>query len=134
MNKETLYLETGSTDPRYNLAFEEYVLTHRLEGDYLLLWQNDNTIVIGQNQNAEAEINRSFVEQHHINVVRRMTCGGAVYQRDDDKPETVKKRLDVYHAQTQPLIDFYTARGVLKTVDGTVDMKEVFTAITDILG
>ena len=79
MNKETLYLETGSTDPRDNLAFEEYVLTHRLEGDYLLLWQNDNTIVIGQNQNAEAEINRSFVEQHHINVVRRMTGGGAVY-------------------------------------------------------
>lgn len=79
MSKTTLYLETGSTDPRYNLAFEEYVLTHKREGDYLLLWQNDNTIVIGQNQNAEAEINRAFVEAHHINVVRRMTGGGAVY-------------------------------------------------------
>ena len=75
----TIYLETGSRDPRWNLAFEEYVLTHKREGDYLLLWQNDNTIVIGQNQNAEAEINRSFVEAHHINVVRRMTGGGAVY-------------------------------------------------------
>ncbi len=73
------YLETGSQDPRYNLAFEEYVLTHRLEGDYLLLWQNDNTIVIGQNQNTEAEINRAFVEEHGINVVRRTTGGGAVY-------------------------------------------------------
>ena len=47
--------------------------------EYLLLWQNDNTIVIGQNQNAEAEINRAFVEEHHINVVRRTTGGGAVY-------------------------------------------------------
>lgn len=75
----TIYLETGSTDPRWNLAFEEYVLTHRRTGDYLILWQNANTIVIGQNQNAEAEINRAFVEQHHINVVRRMTGGGAVY-------------------------------------------------------
>ena len=69
------YLETKSTDPYYNLAFEEYVLTHRTEGDYLLLWQHDNTIVVGQNQNTEAEINRAFVEEHHINVVRRGTGG-----------------------------------------------------------
>ena len=73
------YLETGSRDPYYNLAFEEYVLTHRTRGDYLLLWQNDNTIVVGQNQNTEAEINRPFVEAHHIHVVRRSTGGGAVY-------------------------------------------------------
>lgn len=79
MNKQAVYLETGSLDPRYNLAFEEYVLCNRREGDYLLLWQNDNTIVIGQNQNAEAEINRAFVEEYHINVVRRTTGGGAVY-------------------------------------------------------
>ncbi len=53
--------------------------------------------------------------------------------RDDDKPETVKNRLDVYHKQTQPLIDFYEAKGVLRSVDGTVDMKDVFAAIVDIL-
>lgn len=76
---QTIYMETGSTDPRWNLAFEEYVLTHRREGDYLLLWQNANTVVIGQNQNAEAEINRAFVEEHQITVVRRVTGGGAVY-------------------------------------------------------
>ena len=61
MADKVLYMETGSQDPAFNLAFEEYVLTHRREGAYLLLWQNDNTIVIGQNQNAEAEINRAFV-------------------------------------------------------------------------
>ena len=79
MEKTVHYLETHSQNPYYNLAFEEYVLCHRTEGDYLLLWQNDNTIVVGRNQNTEAEINRAFVEEHHINVVRRGTGGGAVY-------------------------------------------------------
>ena len=79
MQHAVRYMETHSQNPYYNLAFEEYVLTHRTEGDYLLLWQNDNTIVVGQNQNTEAEINRPFVEEHHINVVRRSTGGGAVY-------------------------------------------------------
>lgn len=73
------YLQTGSTDPAYNLAFEEYVLTHCRDGDILILWQNKNAVIIGRNQNAEAEINRSFVEQHGIRVVRRNTGGGAVY-------------------------------------------------------
>lgn len=61
-------------------------------------------------------------------------CGKELVLRDDDKPETVKNRLDVYHKQTQPLIDFYQEKGVLKTVDGTVDMKDVFTAIVTVLG
>lgn len=60
-------------------------------------------------------------------------CGGELILRDDDKPETVKKRLDVYHEQTQPLIDYYTQAGILKTVDGTVDIEDVFRAITEIL-
>ena len=79
MHATTAYLETHSQDPFFNLAFEEYVLRNRTEGDYLILWQNDRTIVVGQNQNTEAEINRSFVEQHGLRVVRRMTGGGAVY-------------------------------------------------------
>ena len=73
------YLETGSTDPCYNLALEQYILEHRLEGDWLLLWQNANTVVIGLNQNTAEEINAEFVAQHGITVVRRMTGGGAVY-------------------------------------------------------
>ena len=62
------------------------------------------------------------------------TCGGELILRDDDKPETVQKRLDVYHEQTQPLIDYYTREGILCTVDGTIDIEDVFRAITDILG
>ena len=61
------------------------------------------------------------------------TCGSELILRDDDKPETVKNRLDIYHKQTQPLIDFYTKKGVLESVDGTVDMKDVFAAIVAIL-
>ena len=61
-------------------------------------------------------------------------CGEDLIVRDDDKPETVLSRLDVYHTQTQPLIDYYNNQGILRTVDGTVDMKDVFNAIVDILG
>ena len=61
-------------------------------------------------------------------------CGQPLVLRDDDKPETVLNRLKVYHDQTQPLIDFYTAKGVLKSVDGTAPMKDVFAAIVAILG
>ena len=61
------------------------------------------------------------------------TCGSALVLRDDDKPETVQKRLAVYHEQTQPLIDYYRAEGVLKSVDGTQAMDKVFEDIKAVL-
>lgn len=61
-------------------------------------------------------------------------CGSALVLRDDDKPETVKKRLAVYHDQTQPLIEYYGEKKILHTVDGTKDMEQVFQDITNILG
>ncbi len=61
-------------------------------------------------------------------------CGGQLTLRDDDKPEVVADRLKVYHEQTQPLIDYYNKEGILKEVDGTVDLKDVFDAIVGILG
>ncbi|MBE5896233.1 MAG: adenylate kinase [Lachnospiraceae bacterium] len=61
-------------------------------------------------------------------------CGAELVLRDDDKPETVQKRLDVYHEQTQPLIEYYDKQGILKTVDGTMQMEDVFAAIAKILG
>ena len=61
-------------------------------------------------------------------------CGSDTVLRDDDKPETVQKRLSVYHEQTQPLIDYYKAQGILKSVDGTQPMDKVFTDIVAILG
>ena len=62
------------------------------------------------------------------------TCGQELVLRDDDKPETVKKRLDVYHEQTQPLIDYYKKAEVLAEVDGTQPMDAVFQGIVEILG
>ena len=61
-------------------------------------------------------------------------CGSELVLRDDDKPETVQKRLDVYHEQTQPLIDYYKKAGILKSVDGTQPMEDVFAEIVKILG
>ena len=61
-------------------------------------------------------------------------CGEKLILRDDDKPETVKNRLSVYHEQTQPLIEYDSGKGVLKEVDGTLPMDGVFAAIVKILG
>ena len=60
-------------------------------------------------------------------------CGSELVLREDDKPETVQNRLSVYHEQTQPLIDYYDKKNILKTVDGTKDMQEVFNEIVNIL-
>ena len=61
-------------------------------------------------------------------------CGEKLILRDDDKTETVKNRLSVYHDQTQPLIDFYNERDILKEVDGTQSMDKVFEDIVKIIG
>lgn len=60
-------------------------------------------------------------------------CGGELYTRDDDKEETVKNRLLVYKNQTQPLIDYYTKAGMLKTIDGEADTDTVFAKICEAL-
>lgn len=74
------YLDLSTTDPAWNLAVEEYVFDH-LPKDrmYVMLWQNDNAIIIGKNQNTLAEINEPYVREHGIRVVRRLSGGGAVY-------------------------------------------------------
>ena len=127
MTGKVLYLETGSQDPAYNLAFEEYVLANRREGDYLLLWQNDNTNVIGQNQNAEAEINRAFVEEHGIHVVRRGTGGGAVYH--DLGNLNYSFITDVGNAEqltmerfTRPIVEALKALGLQAEASGRNDI------------
>ncbi len=61
-------------------------------------------------------------------------CGGDLIIREDDKEETVKNRLAVYHEQTQPLKDYYDKQGIVHSVDGTIDRKDVFAMIEKILG
>ena len=75
-----LYIESPSVDPYFNLALEQYVfdsLDHRQE--YFMLWQNKNAVIIGKNQNTISEVNQAYIKDHNINVVRRLSGGGAVY-------------------------------------------------------
>ena len=62
------------------------------------------------------------------------SCGGEMYQRDDDKPETIQKRLDVYETQTSPLIEYYRGKGLLKVVDGDRPVDEVYADVKESLG
>ena len=73
------YLETNSLDPCYNLAFEEHILETRREGEWLMLWQDSPSVIIGLNQLAAAEVDAEYAREHGIAVVRRATGGGAVY-------------------------------------------------------
>ncbi len=61
-------------------------------------------------------------------------CGGELFQRDDDKEETIKKRLEVYNSQTAPLIEYYSKKGILKSVSGTGSIDEIFNNICKVLG
>lgn len=76
---------------------------------------------------------------HVVNIPTKVegicdVCGGELILRDDDKPETVKKRLNVYHDQTLPLVDYYTKKDILVEFDGTKDLMEVFNEIVKVLG
>lgn len=76
---------------------------------------------------------------HIVNIPTKVEgvcdkCGNQVVLRDDDQPETVQKRLSVYHEQTQPLLEYYHRQGILKSVDGTRSMEDVFADIVGILG
>ncbi|WP_342277046.1 lipoate--protein ligase [Spiroplasma endosymbiont of Nebria brevicollis] len=76
-----IYYINNSKDPYFNLATEEYLISNpNITDEILLLWQNNNTIVIGRNQNTIEEINNEYVREKQVNVVRRLSGGGAVYQ------------------------------------------------------
>ena len=75
-----IYIKSPSTDPHFNLALEQYVFDEMDRSqEYFMLWQNDNAIIIGKHQNTVREINSSYVKEHDISVVRRLSGGGAVY-------------------------------------------------------
>ena len=61
-------------------------------------------------------------------------CGKELYQRDDDKEETIKKRLEIYTQQTAPLIDYYSRKNIMKTVMGTGSIDDIFNKVTAVLG
>jgi len=73
------YIENDCTDPYFNLSLEEYLFKAEDNNTYFWLWQNDNTVVIGKNQNAFHEVNHEFMKKNNIKLARRITGGGAVY-------------------------------------------------------
>ena len=89
-------IDNPYTDAYFNLAAEEYLLEH-FSGDVFMLWQNESSVIVGKNQNVQAEVNLDFAREHHIKVARRHTGGGAVYHdagnlnltfiETDDRPD-----------------------------------------------
>jgi lipoyltransferase and lipoate-protein ligase len=75
-----VYLESPSFDPSFNLALEQYIFDEMpRQNEYFMLWQNDNSVIVGKHQNTIEEINSEFVRNNGIQVVRRLSGGGAVY-------------------------------------------------------
>lgn len=116
------------TDPRYNLALEEYVLKHiDSDEDFILLWQNEPAIIIGRNQNTLEEINRQYVEEHKIHVVRRISGGGAVYHDFGNLNYTfvtnnTKDNLNNFRKFTEPVIKALNSLGVNAEFAGRNDI------------
>lgn len=117
-----------SKDPRFNLALEEYVLKYLpIKEDIVMLWQNEPSIIIGRNQNTIEEINASFVKKHNINVVRRISGGGAVYHDLGNLnftfvTDNTKDNLNNFRKFTQPVIDALRALGVPAEFAGRNDI------------
>ena len=75
-----IYIESTNTLPEFNLAMEQYVFDCMdRKNDYFILWQNENTVVVGKNQNTYEEVSLPYIKNHHTHVVRRLSGGGAVY-------------------------------------------------------
>ena len=117
-----------SKDPRFNLALEEYVLkTLNHDDDFVLLWQNANSVIIGRNQNTLEEINAQYVKDHDVKVVRRITGGGTVYHDLGNLnfsfiTENLKDNLNNYKKFTQPVIDALQSLGIPAEFQGRNDI------------
>ncbi len=120
-----LCIYSESTDPYYNLAAEEY-LVREFSDEIFMLWRNDNTIVVGRNQNTLSEINYDYVKEHDVRVVRRMSGGGAVYHDMGNVNFTFVLNSDDdfsnYEKFTRPVISFLKTLGAEAELKGRNDL------------
>lgn len=113
------YLTNNSTDPYFNLAFDEYCLENVIsEEPYFFLWRNRPSVIIGLNQNAYSEVNLPYLESHGITLARRVTGGGAVYHDLQNLNYTVIGRAP----SPQPMIDALHRLGVPAELTGRNDI------------
>lgn len=117
----------GITDPRVNLALEEYALRHFRDDDYLLFYVNDPAIIIGRNQNTVEEIDSRVVAERGIHVVRRMSGGGAVYHDRGNLNFSfitayAPERFNRYDLVTRPVVEVLRDLGVAAELGGRNDI------------
>lgn len=139
------YIESHSYDPHYNLAFEEYIFKYLPldDGGYVTLWQNGPAVIIGKNQNAWAEINEKYLEEHDVKLIRRITGGGAVYHDLGNlnfsfiTKDKVQGKID-FKLYYEPIVAALRALGAPAELSGrndiTVDEKKVVGASQSIWG
>lgn len=121
-------LKDSCTDPYWNLAAEEYLL-RRAKVPLFRLWRNEPAVIVGRNQNAHAEINRPYVEERGIAVVRRLTGGGAVFHDLGnvnftfiDRAGSERDSHDMFRRFTAPILEALKQLGVEAQLEGRNDL------------